>query len=112
MDAASQSWALIFGWIGIAVVGLFGLGVMYSRAANIERTNLVGGLTLLGAVVSAILFRHTVSLNGPFSWWQTWGIVLLGVGFYGWGKLLDYFLGPLPLDREADEEMMGAHLSD
>jgi len=98
--------------MGIAIVGLFGLGVMSSRSSNIERTNLVGGLTLLGAAISAILFERTISLSGPFSWWQTVGIVAIGVVFFGGGRLLDYYLGALPVDREADEDMMGAHLSD
>lgn len=98
--------------MGIAVVGLFGLGVTFSRSSNIERANLVGGLTLLGAAISAILFQHSISLNGPFGWWQTVGFVVVGLCFYGWARLLDYYLGALPVDREADEDMMGAHLSD
>jgi hypothetical protein len=98
--------------MGIVVIGLFGLGIMASRSTNIERPNLVGLLTFLGAAVSAALLQHTVSLNGPSSWFQTIGIVLVGLAFYGGARLLDYFLGPVAVDREADEDMMGAHLSD
>jgi hypothetical protein len=112
VDPASQSSALIFGWIGVGLVILFGIGLLFSRSTNIEREGLVGGSTLVGGLVATILLWRASALNGPYSWWQVAGILLVALAFYGWGRLVDYVLGPLPLDREADEATLGAHLSD
>lgn len=112
VDAASQSWALIFGWVCVGVFLLLGLGLLYSRATNIERPALVGGLTLVGALVSAILMYRVYLQGGPYSWAHTLGIGLLGLVFFGWGRVTDYVLGPTPINREQDEATFGAHLSD
>lgn len=112
MDGASQSWALIFAWVVIGSAALFGIGVLYSRSTNIERTNLVGALTLVGAVISAFMLRRTEVRGGPTSWGQTIGIVAIAWCFFFFARLLDYYLGPVKVDREADEDTMGAHLSD
>lgn len=112
MDPASQNWAVIFGWITISMMTLFGLGILFSRAENIERPALVGGLTLAGCVIVTVLLTRTVASGGPYNWWQMFGYFLITLAFYGWGRLMDYIMGPVPVDREADEATMGAHLSD
>jgi len=112
VDPATQSWALIVGWGAAAIMFLFGVGIVLSNGENIERPLLVGALTMLGAGAVAFLMARTQSLNGPFSWWQIVGFIMVALVFYGWGRLIDYALGPVRLNREADEETMGAHLSD
>lgn len=112
MEPSAQSSALIFGWLGIGAVMLLGLGLLYARATNIERPILVGGLTLLGGLVSAGVMERTVMLGGPYSWAHTFGIVLIGVLFFAWGWFADYAMGQPRIDPEADEATLGAHVSD
>lgn len=100
------------GWaVGIIFV-VFGLGVMAANPANMERPILVGAFTSVGGLIVSFLMWRTQSGNGPFSWWQIFGYLLIALGFFAWGRLIDYMLGPTPVNREADEETMGAHLSD
>ncbi len=107
-----QSWALIVGW-GIAVLfGVFGLGVMFSNSTNIERPVLVGAFTTAGGLFVAGLMLRTQALGGPFSWGQIFGFALVALACFAWGRLIDYVLGPVAVNREADEETLGAHLSD
>ena len=112
MDPASQSWAAIAGWAAAIVLIVFGLGLMSANPVNIERPKVVGGFTVAGGLIVALLMLRTQTVGGPFSWWQIFGFVLVGLAFFGWGRLSDYIFGPVPVDREADEETMGAHLSD
>jgi hypothetical protein len=112
MDPAAQSWALIVGWGIVVLFTTFGIGLILSNAENIERPLLVGGITMLGGGLVAYLLARTQSLNGPYSWWQIFGFFLVAAVMYGWARLIDYALGPKPLNREADEETMGAHLAD
>jgi hypothetical protein len=112
VDPASQSWALIVGWAAAITFMLFGAGIMFSNSSNIERPTVVGAITMAGGLVDAFLMWRTQISDGPDSWAQVFGYVLIALLFYGWGRLVDYLLGPVKLDREADEETMGAHLSD
>ena len=85
---------------------------MSANATNIERPVLVGAFTASGGLVMSLLMLRTQTAGGPGSWWQIFGFVIVGLVMFGWGRLIDYILGPTPINREADEETMGAHLSD
>ena len=112
MGFAQQSWALIVGWAIAVLFGLFGLGVMFSNSTNIERPLVVGAFTTAGGLFVAGLMLRTESLGGPFNWGQILGFLIVGLMCFAWGRLIDYMLGPVPVDREADDETLGAHLSD
>jgi hypothetical protein len=112
VDPAYQSWASIVGWSFSMLFVVLGLGVTLANATNIERPLLVGGFTAAGGLIMALLMWRTQALGGPFSWWQILGYVFIGCAFFACGRLADYMLGPTPANREADEETMGAHLSD
>jgi hypothetical protein len=112
VDPASQSWAAIAGWTAAFALIAFGLGLMSSNPTNIERPILVGAFSACGGLLFSFLLWQTQSIGGPFSWSQVFGYLLVGLAMFGWGMLIDYILGPAPVDREADEETLGAHLSD
>ena len=112
MDPASQSWAVIVGWSIVLLFIAFGVGLMSSRATNIERPTMVGAFVTIGGFLAGLLMYRAQASGGPNSWWQIFGFALISFVFYGWGMLFDYALGPAPLNREADEDTFGAHLSD
>ena len=112
MDAASQSWASIFGWGSAFVLVAFGIGLMLSNPTNIERPVLVGAFTAAGGLIVGYMIWRTQNVGGPFSWSQVFAYTMVGVAVFAWGRLIDYLLGGTPVNREADEETMGAHLSD
>src|SRR5207302_875817 len=111
MDRSAQSTAAIFGWGGILIVMLVGVALLFSRPTNIERQVMVGGITILGSLVSSFLMHRSQAAGGPINAFQVFGFVFIAFAFFGWAWLLDYALGPLPVDREADEDTFGAHLS-
>lgn len=112
VDAASVSWAIPTAWICIGASLVFGLGVMMSNSTYIERPILVGSLTLLGSLLAAFWLNWTLAHGGFSSWFQVVSICILGTIFFALGWMLDYLSGPPPLNREADEETLGAHVSD
>jgi hypothetical protein len=103
---------MIVGWAAAIVFIVLGIGIMFSNSTNIERPTLVGASTMLGGLAIAFFMWRTQIADGPFGWDQIFGFVLVALLFFGGGRLLDFVLGPVPLNREADEDTMGAHLSD
>jgi hypothetical protein len=112
VDAATQSWSVIVGWTVAVVFIVFGIGLMFANPENIERPAIVGGFTCAGGLLAGALMLRTQSVGGPFNWWQIFGFMIVALACFAWGRLIDYVLGPAPVDREADEETLGAHLSD
>ena len=85
---------------------------MMANPTYIERTTMVGSITLLGGILAAAWLQRSLAAGGPSSWFQTLAICLLGTIFFFLGWLIDYLMGSPPLNREADEETLGAHVSD
>ncbi|MGV3616971.1 MAG: hypothetical protein ACO1SV_16715 [Fimbriimonas sp.] len=91
----------------VAVIGLFGVGLMFVRAENIERNYLVGGLTVVTAGVAGAM------LAGLAPSAQTTpaliSISLVSVLGFVIGRVIDMILGPRD---HTDEATLGADLSD
>jgi hypothetical protein len=112
VDPASLSWAVPTAWICIGASLVFGVGLMMANPTYIERTILVGSLTVLGGILAAAMLQRSLASGGPSSWFEALSMCLLGPVFFGLGWLIDYLMGDTPLNREADEETLGAHVSD
>lgn len=75
----------------VSFVGLFGLGIMFSRASNIERTLLVGGMTVFTAAVSGVILATPAASATVPSLVSTCLVSTLG---YIVGRVIDFLLGP------------------
>ena len=96
------------GWIFVAAMTLVGLGLLFVRATNIERPNLVAAGTLgFCAIAAVVLSRGSASSSVSLMW----GAVALSVfGFLAF-RVIDAIMGP----REKlhhDNATLDAELSD
>lgn len=102
--------AFILTVVFVAMVALFGLFAMFMRAENVERNYLVGGLTVLTALASAIMLFEipAISQNGAV----LTSIALVSLTGYGFGRLIDYAMGPRSEPADNPQATLGADLSD
>jgi hypothetical protein len=97
--------------IFVCIVALFGMFAMFVRAENIERNFLVGGLTILTAVIAGIMLAElpVASQTGPI----LTSIALVSLFGYGIGRLIDYLMGPTVERTDPTQPTtLGADLSD
>jgi hypothetical protein len=94
-------------------MGLLGLGLLFVRAENIERRNLVAVITLAGAAIAGVMLYFASeggARNGaalPIS-----AIVVSVFGFFA-GRVIDLILGERSPDAiEKDPATYGADLAD
>lgn len=106
MDTANPI-AYILAVVFVAIVGLFGAGLMFARAENIERNYLVGGLTLLTACVAGIMLAGLAPAAQTSA--TLTSISLVSILGYGIGRGIDLILGPRD---HADQGTLGADLAD
>lgn len=94
----------------VAMVGLFGAFLLFARAENIERNYLVGTLTVLFVVIAGVMLWQVPAAS------QT-GPVLLSISLtslvgFGFGRLVDYLMGPRAEPSDNTEATLGADLAD
>lgn len=94
----------------VAVMALFGLFAMFVRAEHIERNYLVGGLTVAGAAIAGVMLAElpVPSQTGPI----LLSIALISLFGYGFGRLIDYLMGPRFDPVDSTQPTLGADLAD
>lgn len=110
METGNSTYFIIT-WVGVGTAVLFGLGLLFVRAARIERSLLVGLMTIATALIAGFVLS---SMNAA-----TFGagdmVSLLLVAFLGFGVgwAYDALMGPLPLSsRDEREATLGSDLAD
>jgi|GEM_PF-4625949 len=109
MDLGNPVWYAITS-IFCALVLLFGLALLWVRATNIERHMLVGGLTILTAVIAISVLANLPegSRGGPV----LVSTALLALVGYAVGRVVDAILGERDSTTESVESTLGADLAD
>lgn len=77
-------------WIFIGAMAVVGLGLLFVRATNIERPNLVAASTLGFCAMAALLVAKGSQPSGPVMMWGAIAICLFG--FLG-ARVLDVLMG-------------------
>lgn len=94
--------------IFISIVGLFGIFTLFVRAENIERTGLVGGLTVLTALIAGLVLTLVPGLSNA----TLISVSCLSVLGFVVGRVIDALLGPRDVVPETEESVIGADLAD
>jgi hypothetical protein len=111
MDANSTYFTLAS--IVVAVMLLFGLGILFVRAAKIERNILVGFCTLGTTLIAGFILRSNIGHTDSFTSGQMWSVLLLSVLGFAVGMIFDRIAGPRQLpNRDEREATLGADLAD
>jgi hypothetical protein len=111
MDANSTYFTLAS--IMVAVMILFGLGVLFVRAAKIERNLMVGLFTIGTSLIAAFILRSQIGHTDLFTPGQMWSVMLLSVFGFAVGLVYDRIAGPRPMpSRDEREATLGADLAD
>lgn len=95
-------------WIFIAAMAVVGLGLLFVRATNIERPNLVAAGTLAGCAIAALLLSRGNGASTPGLMWGAIAICLFG--FFA-ARVLDAILGGRTKVHH-DEATLGVDLAD
>jgi len=92
---------------------LFGLGLLFVRAAWIERDTLVASLTLITTLIACVVLYSNAPRSNQFTSSQMVSLMMLSVLGFGIGWLYDRLIGPKPLaPRDDREATLGAELAD
>ncbi|RYG36969.1 hypothetical protein EON81_08135 [bacterium] len=92
----------------VGVVAFFGLALLFVRSTVIERTGLVGGLTVLSAAVAGMMLASPANYSAP----SLLGIAFIAISGYIVGRIADRVMGPMEIPVEMDENTLGAELAD
>jgi hypothetical protein len=106
MESANPVY-FILAVVFVAIVGLFGAALMFVRGENIERNYLVGGLTILTALVAGTMLVGLPPASQTSATLVSISLVSV-VGFVV-GRVIDAILGPRD---HTDPATLGADLSD
>ncbi len=104
--------AFILTAIFVSLVVLFGFFCLFVNAENVERNILVGGLTLLTAVIAAGLLVVDANRHHPEGTAGLVSICALSLLGYGVGRVIDRILGPTDHTVDSKEGTLGADLAD
>lgn len=112
MDLTSLSTEFILACLFVALVLLFGLFSLFTRATNIERNVVVGGLTILTSLVAAaflVIDYRSGHRSGVGALVSACLVALMG---YFVGRAIDWLLGPVAVSDESRQGTLGADLAD
>jgi hypothetical protein len=110
MIAAGSTYFLLASVV-VGAMALLGLGVLFARASNIERPNLVGGITLVFAALSALVLWAGGQFGLSYSDRVAWGAISLSIFGFLAARVLDYVLGARSLVHH-DDATLDADLAD
>lgn len=82
---------------------------MFVRAENIERTLMVGGLTVATALLAGLMLY--VSGSGLSSG-TLFGIAMLSITGFVAGRLIDYYMGPSDNVADPGRHSLGGDFAD
>jgi hypothetical protein len=107
--AANSTWYTLTA-VFVAFVAVFGMGLLFVRATNIERNAMVGTLTFITAVISGLIMYLTGSTR--MTEWALFIVALFSMTGYFFGRGLDRWLGAKGPSRDTRKGTLGADLSD
>ena len=92
----------------VGMVAVFGLALLFVRSSIIERTGLVGGLTLATSGQAAFMLASPANFETP----TLFAIAILSISGYIVGRVIDRAMGPMEIPPEMDEATLGVELAD
>ncbi len=112
MDSANSTYYTISAvFVGAMVV--FGLGILFVRAARMERNILVGSLTLLTTLIAGFVLKSYSASSSQFTASQMISMMMLCLVGFGVGWLFDRIAGPKTLASSDEREAtLGSELAD
>jgi hypothetical protein len=111
MMIAGGSTYFLLAWVVVAAMGVVGLGLLFVRAENIERVNLVSGSTLLFSAIGALLLWNATRSPQGAANSVAWSAIALSIFGFGLGRVLDLILGARNKVHR-DEATLGSDLAD
>jgi amino acid transporter len=101
-----------FAAVIVACMGMLGLGVLFVRAENIERRNLVGLVTLFTSGIAAYVLYYAWNERAGASPGLPISMIMLSLFGFIAGRVIDAILGPRSPDAiEKDPATYGADLA-
>ena len=108
--AISTSFVLASVFAGCAL--LLGLCTLFVRAENIERTVMVGSLTIGTSLCALVVLARCYKTGIGMEAGNLAGICILAVSGFALGRMIDLMLGPRPYSPDSREGTLGADLAD
>jgi hypothetical protein len=103
----------VFAAVIVGCMGLVGLGLLFVRAENIERRNLVALVTLAGAAIAAVMLYFSWASPGRSNATLPVSAIVLSIFGFVAGRVIDLILGDRNPDAiEKDPATYGADLAD
>jgi hypothetical protein len=104
---------LVFAAIIVGCMAMVGLGILFARAENIERRNLVGMITLLTSGIAAFVLYDAWNSTGGIGPGLPISMIMLSIFGFLVARVIDVILGPrVPEAMEKDPATYGADLAD
>jgi hypothetical protein len=95
----------------VGAMAVVGLGLLFVRAENIERPNLVAGTTLLFCAIAAALLWNASHAPRPAASSVAWSAITLSIFGFALGRVWDIILGARSKVHH-DDATLGLDLSD
>jgi hypothetical protein len=108
---AGGSTYFLLAWVIVAAMGVVGLGLLFVRAENIERVNLVAGTTLFFSAIAALLLWSATNSTRVAASGVAWSAIALSIFGFALGRVWDLILGARTKVHR-DEATLGSDLAD
>ncbi len=108
---AGGSTYFILACVVVGAMAVIGLGVLFVRAVNIERTTLVAGTTLVACLIAAIMLWNASAAGQRASDGVAWSAIALSIFGFSLGRIWDVVLGPRSKVHH-DDATLGTDLAD
>jgi hypothetical protein len=108
---AGGSTYFLLAWVVVGAMALVGLGLLFVRAENIERPNLVCATTLIGCLIAALMLWNATKSSLAVSDGVAWAAIIVAFVGFGGGRLWDALLGGRDKVHH-DDATLGSDLAD
>jgi hypothetical protein len=108
---AGGSTYFILACVIVGAMGVVGLGILFVRAENIERPNLVAGTTLAFSLFAAFLLANAASGGAAVGSATAWSAISLSIFGFVLGRVWDFILGSRDKVHH-DNATLGSDLAD
>jgi hypothetical protein len=108
---AGGSTYYLLAWVIVGAMALVGLGLLFVRAENIERPNLVAAATLVGCLIATLMLWNAGRTGINVANGVAWGAILVSILSFFAGRIWDAILGGRDKVHH-DDATLGGDLAD